>query len=58
MKAVHCEKVDPSSECKKVIRGRTEEELLSKVKAHAKEHGIKQVTPELLEKVKANIEEE
>jgi predicted small metal-binding protein len=58
MKAVHCDKVDPSSNCKAVIRGNTVEEVLSKAKTHAKQHGIREMTPELIEKVKANIEEE
>ena len=58
MKTLYCNKVDPSSDCKAVIRGKTEEELLSKVKTHAIEHGIREVTPELLEKVKASIEDE
>ena len=58
MKTVHCNKVDPNSDCKAVIRGNTVEEVLSKVKTHAKEHGIREVTPELLAKVKANIEDE
>jgi predicted small metal-binding protein len=58
MKTVHCDKVDPSSNCHAVIRGKTEEELLSNVKTHAKQHGIHEVTPELVAKVKANITEE
>jgi predicted small metal-binding protein len=58
MKTVHCDKVDPSSDCKAVIRGKTVEEVLSRAKAHAKEHGIHEMTPQLMEKVKANIEEE
>ena len=45
----------PSSGCKHVIRGETTEEVLQKAGEHAKEHGIRQVTPELIEKVKANI---
>jgi predicted small metal-binding protein len=58
MKAVHCDKVDPSSDCKAVIRGNTVEEVLGKVKTHAREHGIREVTPALLQKVKASIEDE
>jgi len=48
-------KVDPSSGCKHVVRGETEAEVLKNAAEHAKEHGIRQMTPELMEKVKANI---
>jgi predicted small metal-binding protein len=54
-KIVECAKVDPSSGCKHVVRGETEEDLLRKVAVHAKDHGIREVTPELLALVKANI---
>ncbi len=56
-KILECAKVDPSSGCTYVIRGETEEEVLQKAAEHAKEHGIRQVTPELIERVKANIHE-
>ena len=46
---------DPSSGCKHVVRGETVEEVMQKAAEHAKEHGIRQVTPELIELVKANI---
>ena len=54
-KILECAKVDPSSGCKHVVRGETEEEVLKKAGEHAKEHGIREVTPELIAKVKANI---
>jgi predicted small metal-binding protein len=54
-KILECAKVDPSSGCQYVARGETEEELLQNVAVHAKEHGIREVTPELIELVKANI---
>jgi predicted small metal-binding protein len=57
-KIVECGKVDPSSGCNHVVRGQTEAELLEKVAEHAKEHGIREVTPELVAKVKANIRDE
>ena len=42
--------------CQFTAQAATEEELLAKVKAHAaKEHGVKEVTPELAAKVKAAI---
>ena len=56
-KILECAKVDPSSGCEYVVRGETEEEVLQKASEHAKEHGIRQVTPELLERVKASIHE-
>jgi predicted small metal-binding protein len=31
------------------------EQVLQKAAEHAKEHGIREVTPELMERVKANI---
>jgi predicted small metal-binding protein len=54
-KMLECAKVDPSSGCKYIVRGETVEEVLQKAGEHAKEHGIRQVTPELIERVKANI---
>jgi predicted small metal-binding protein len=54
-KILECAKVDPSSGCQYVVRGETEEEVLAKAAEHAKEHGICEVTPELMERVKANI---
>jgi predicted small metal-binding protein len=40
-KVIACAKVDPSSGCKHVIRGKTEEEVLKKAMEHAKQHGIR-----------------
>jgi predicted small metal-binding protein len=57
-KIVECAKVDPSSGCTHVIRGTTEEEVLKKAAEHAKQHGIREVTPELNAKVKAAIRDE
>lgn len=55
---VDCGKVDPSTGCSHVVRGETEEELMQNAAEHAKEHGIVEVTPELMERVRANIEED
>ena len=52
---LECAKVDPSSGCQHIVRGETEEEVLQKAGEHAKEHGIRQVTPEMVARVKANI---
>ena len=54
-KMLECAKVDPSSGCKHVVHGATEEEVLKKAGEHAKSHGIREVTPEILARVKANI---
>jgi predicted small metal-binding protein len=54
---IECARVDPSSGCQHVVRGETEEEVLAKAAEHAKEHGIREVTPEMMERVKANIQE-
>ncbi len=57
-KIIDCNKVNPASGCTHVVRGETEAELLKNAEAHAKEHGIVEVTPELLDQIKANIEDE
>ncbi len=57
-KIIDCNKVNPASGCAHIVRGETEEELLKNAEAHAREHGIVEVTPELLEQIKANIEDE
>jgi predicted small metal-binding protein len=54
-KVLECAKVDPSSGCQHVVRGETEEEVLRKAGEHAKEHGIRDVTPQLIERIKASI---
>jgi len=55
-KILECAKVDPSSGCNYVVRGETEEEVLQKASEHAKEHGIREVTPEMINRVKASIQ--
>ncbi len=57
-KIVDCNKVNPASGCHHVVRGETEEELLKNAAEHAKSHGIVEVTPELMQLVKANIQDE
>jgi predicted small metal-binding protein len=54
-KILECAKVDPSSGCQHIIRDETEEEVLKQAAKHAKELGIREVTPELIKLVKANI---
>ena len=55
MKVVECAKVDPSSGCNYVVRGNTEEELMANAAEHAKEHGIREASPELMQSIKANM---
>ena len=51
MKEVRC--ADAGMACDFVAQAATEQELMKKVAAHAREkHGITQVTPELVDKVK------
>ena len=54
-KELVCAKVDPSSGCQHVVRGETEEEVMRNAAEHAQQHGIREVTPELMERVRANI---
>ena len=56
-KMIDCAKVNPESGCGHVIRAETEEELLRKAAEHARnDHGLIP-TPELLEQVRAHIQE-
>jgi predicted small metal-binding protein len=57
-KALYCNKVNPSSNCNHVVRGNTVEEVLSKAKTHAKEHGLLEISPALLKKLESAIEDE
>jgi predicted small metal-binding protein len=57
-KIIDCNKVNPQSGCSHVVRGETEEEVLENARQHAVEHGFTEVTPELLEMIKANIRDE
>ena len=57
-KVIHCSKVVPDSGCPHAIRGATEEEVLRNAGEHAKEHGIVEATPELIERLKSFIEDE
>ena len=57
-KIIECAKVDPSSECTHVVRGKDEAEVLKNAMEHAKQHGIREVTPDLMAKVKQAIRDE
>jgi predicted small metal-binding protein len=57
-KILECAKIDPSSGCTHVVRGKTDEEVMRSAMEHAKQHGIREATPELMAKVKAAIRDE
>ena len=48
MKTISCKDVGP--DCSFTARAETEAELRQQVAAHAAEHGIVEITPELVEK--------
>jgi predicted small metal-binding protein len=57
-KIIECATVDPSSGCKHVVRGTTEEEVLKNAMEHAKQHGIREATPQLMAKARGAIRDE
>jgi len=56
-KMIDCGRVNPASGCGHVVRADTEEELMRLAAEHAKTHGM-EATPELMQQVKAYIEED
>jgi predicted small metal-binding protein len=56
-KIIECHKVNPSSDCDHIVRGRDEEEVLRNAAAHARDHGL-EATPELMEQVRSHIDDE
>ncbi len=58
-KVLRCKHIGPDKHCLFEARGETNEEILEQVAAHAKtEHGIEQVTEELVEAALSKIVEE
>jgi len=56
-KVIHCR--DVGFDCNGVIKAKTEEEALKLAAEHAmKVHGLKEITPEIVAKVKSVIREE
>ncbi|MBB4080856.1 putative small metal-binding protein [Lewinella aquimaris] len=56
-KVIRCR--DVGFDCDGVIKARTESEALRQAAAHAKEvHGLEEITPEVVEKIKAVMTEE
>lgn len=57
-KMVECGKVDPSSGCTHVIHGKDEAEVMKKASEHVKTHGLRDMSPELEQKVRSSIKDE
>jgi predicted small metal-binding protein len=56
-KVIHCR--DVGFDCNGVIRAKTEKEALALAAEHAqKVHGVKEITPEIVAKVKSVMREE
>lgn len=56
-KVVHCR--DVGFDCDGVVRAETEEKALQLVAAHAREaHGLSEVSPEIVEKVRSVMRDE
>ncbi len=56
-KVIHCR--DVGYDCDGVIRAKTEDEALKQAAAHAKSvHGLKEVTPDVVAKIKSVMREE
>ncbi len=51
-----CAKVNPSSGCTHVVRRKDRKTILGNAAEHAEQHGIREVTPELMAKVKKRSE--
>ena len=54
-KIIECSLVYPSSVCSRFFGLKNDDEVMKNAMEHAKEHGIREVTPELMAKVKAAI---
>lgn len=56
-KVIHCR--DVGFDCNGVIKAKTEQEAMNLAAEHAKTvHGVKEITPEVLKKIKAVMREE
>lgn len=56
-KVIHCR--DVGFDCNGVIRAKTEEEALQMAAAHAKSvHGLREITPDVVDKIKSVMKEE
>jgi predicted small metal-binding protein len=56
-KVIHCR--DVGFDCDGIVRAETEEEVISMAAEHAAEvHGVTELTPEIVEAVKAAVRDE
>ena len=55
-KTIKCS--DVGVDCDWSASAKTEEDLMKKIREHAKDHGFDNIPPELLSKVKASIKEQ
>jgi len=55
-KSIKCS--DVGVDCDWTASAETQEELMEKIKVHAKEHGFDEITPELADKVQAAIKDQ
>lgn len=56
-KILHCR--DVGFDCEGVIRGETEDEVLQQAAEHARnDHGMQDVSPEVVEQIRAQIRDE
>jgi predicted small metal-binding protein len=56
-KVIHCR--DVGFDCDGVIKAQTEEQALALAADHARNvHGVRQITPEIVEKIKSVMREE
>lgn len=55
-KTIKCS--DVGVDCDWAASAKTEEDLMKKIREHAKEHGFDKMPPEILSKVKASIKEQ
>jgi len=56
-KVIHCR--DVGFDCNGVIKAKTEKEVLELAAAHAKTvHGVMEITPDIVQKIKSVIREE
>ena len=57
-KILRCKHIGPDTNCQFEAKGDTEDEILKQVAEHAaSKHGITEVTPELVEKARENMED-
>ena len=57
-KILRCKHIGPDTNCQFEAKGETEDDILKQVAAHAAdEHGITEVTPELVDAARGNMED-